>query len=85
MGFFEKMKSSKRETTTKDSLKERFKEEQTKEIQELPSTRTVILKYGSSCGCGGNSMVDIMREVPYDSNLRDGDRIYELKKGDVEL
>lgn len=48
-------------------------------IQEIktpskPQTRKVKLIMMSSCGCGSLG-VDIEREVPYDSDMKDGDTI----------
>lgn len=85
MGFLDKMKESKRtERKQEDSLKERFKKEQEKKVVQ-PKTRTVRLRYQSSCGCGGGGYSDIIREVPFDSPLRDGDQIHSLITGDREV
>ncbi len=43
-------------------------------IPSKPQTRKVKLVLMSSCGCG-SLPVDIEREVPYDSEMQDGDGI----------
>lgn len=43
-------------------------------IPSKPQTRKVRLVMTASCGCGALP-VDIEREVPYDSDLKDGDGI----------
>ena len=43
-------------------------------IPSKPQTRKVRLVMMASCGCGALP-VDIEREVPYDSDLKDGDGI----------
>jgi hypothetical protein len=42
----------------------------------MPKTRKVRLVVYSGCGCGGSDF-EILREVPEDSDLQDGDRISE--------
>jgi len=51
------------------------------EIEKQPATRVVRLVYKSCCGCGCSD-IDITREVPYDSPLKNGDRIKKLEKND---
>ena len=63
------------------SLKDRFTKER-EQVVVQPETRTVKLRYYSSCGCGGGGYTDILREVPFNSPLKDGDKISELKRGD---
>ena len=46
-----------------------------------PETRRVRLVYKSCCGCGCSD-TNVYRTVPYDSNLKDGDRIKALEPGD---
>ena len=66
------------------SLKDRFTKER-EQVVVQPETRTVKLRYYSSCGCGGGGYMDILREVPFNSPLKDGDKISELKRGDKEI
>jgi hypothetical protein len=65
--------------TSKAHLKEQF--EAVKEKQITPLTRVVTLLYKSCCGCGC-STEEIVRTVPYDSDLKDGDRIKSMERGD---
>lgn len=58
--------------------------EELEAIQEQPVTRMVRLKYKSCCGCGCD-YVDLEREVPFDSDLEDGDIVYEVKDDDIWL
>lgn len=53
-------------------------------IQSTPATKMVKLITQSCCGCGCSD-IWIQREVPYDSNLKNGDRVDCLKKGDKTL
>lgn len=64
-----------------DKIREDFDKLKSKVV--TPSTRTVRLTLKSNCGCGDWD-VDIAREVPYDSPLKDGDSISEEEqmKGD---
>lgn len=73
-----KKKVDKKQNT---SLRDRFTTEKEQAVIQ-PETRTVKLRYYSSCGCGGGGYTDIMREVPFNSPLKDGDKISELKRGD---
>lgn len=57
-------------------LKDEFKK-----LKETPTTRPVILIYKSCCGCGCDDM-KVKRTVPYDSPLKDGDRIEKVERGD---
>lgn len=54
----------------------RFKDEQSRKVD-----RVVTLKYKSCCGCGC-TYSDITRIVPFDSPLKDGDKVSNLEKGD---
>lgn len=54
------------------------------ELTKNPVYRKVKLAYVSSCGCGSYTTW-VMRTVPYDSPLRDGDYIRRLENGDVEV
>ena len=73
-----KKKVDKKQNT---SLRDRFTTEKEQAVIQ-PETRTVKLRYYSSCGCGGGGYTDIAREVPFNSPLKDGDKISELKRGD---
>ena len=64
----------------KNPLKQKF-DEVTADVIELPATRVVKLVFSSCCGCGCSD-VEIKREVPFDSKLKDGDRITKLEKKD---
>lgn len=61
-----------------DELKKEFEQEKN---SKTITTRTVKLQYNSCCGCGC-SFIDVEREVPYDSELQDGDIIKELLPDD---
>jgi hypothetical protein len=65
-------KESVAEKTTSNNadLKKRFEEVQAEPVQQL--TRLVTLKYKQCCGCGC-SYDDIIREVPHNSPLKNGD------------
>lgn len=63
----------------KSSIKERFEQ-----ISSQPVTREVKLRYKSCCGCGCSD-VEVMRTVPFDSPLQNGDRIDELGPNDEML
>lgn len=54
------------------------------EISKTPATRMVRLVTKSCCGCGCTD-INIIREVPYDSPLQDGDYTKDLRKGDREV
>lgn len=58
--------------------------EELEAIQEQPVTRMVRLKYKSCCGCGCD-YVDLEREVPFDSELEDGDIVDEVEDNDIWL
>jgi hypothetical protein len=47
-----------------------------------PGPRKVNLIYSSCCGCGCSSD-NIIRKVPFDSDLQDGDVVYDFIDGDV--
>ena len=80
----ERLSKQKANKKQDNSLKDRFTKER-EQVVAQPQTRTVRLRYYSSCGCGGGGYTDIMREVPFDSYLKDGDRVTELKRGDREI
>jgi hypothetical protein len=61
-----------------DKLKGDFEE-----VKKQPTHRIVRLVYKNCCGCGCLD-VDVKRIVPYDSELKNGDRITKLEKGDTE-
>ena len=50
-------------------------------IKEVAKTRKVKLVYKSCCGCGCD-YVDIIRVVPMDSPLKDGDVAKKMLKTD---
>lgn len=62
-----------------DALKKEFEQEKQR---SLPTTRIVNLKLKLSCGCG-SGYGDIQREVPYDSELQDGDIVENLGENDT--
>ena len=80
----ERLSKKKTEKKRESSLRDRFTTEREQAVIQ-PETRTVKLRYYSSCGCGGGGYTDIMREVPFDSSLRDGDKVTELKRGDRQI
>lgn len=55
--------------------------EKLEEIRDTPLTRKVMLRLKACCGCGC-SEEKIIREVPYDSSLKDGDIVNQLHKSD---
>lgn len=76
------LKQKKDEKNTKDKLEaERAK---LNAINKKAATRKVTLRYKDGCGCG-SYWYDIERIVPMDSNLKDGDRVYETFDSDVWL
>ena len=77
----ERLSKKKTEKKQESSLRDRFTTEREQAVIQ-PETRTVKLRYYYSCGCGGGGYTDIMREVPFDSSLKDGDKVTELKRGD---
>ena len=80
----ERLSKKKTEKKRESSLRDRFTTEREQAVIQ-PETRTVKLRYYSSCGCGGGGYTDIMREVPFDSSLKDGDNVTELKRGDRQI
>jgi len=70
----EKANSSVHEVSSK--LKEKVEQ-----LASQPVTREVTLSYKSCCGCGCD-WIDIIRTVPFDSPLQDGDRVKEMLPGD---
>ena len=80
----ERLSKKKTEKKRESSLRDRFTTEREQAVIQ-PETRTVKLRYYSSCGCGGGDYTVIAREVPFNSPLKDGDRIDELKRGDKEI
>ena len=80
----ERLSKQKADKKQDNSLKNRFTKEK-EQVVAQPQTRTVRLRYYSSCGCGGGDYTDIVREVPFDSSLRDGDRVTKLKRGDRQI
>jgi hypothetical protein len=65
-----KESAAEKTTSNNTDLKKRFEQVQAEPVQEL--TRLVKLKYKQCCGCGC-SYTDIIREVPNDSPLKNGD------------
>jgi hypothetical protein len=63
-----------------DKLKEQYNEVKAKEIKK-PPTKVVKLKYKACCGCGCSDET-ILREVPYDSELKNGDRVDTMLRDD---
>jgi hypothetical protein len=53
-------------------------------ISSQPATRDVKLLYSSCCGCGCSD-VEVLRTVPYDSPINDGDRINKIRDTDQIL
>ena len=68
--------------SVEDQLKEKFQSIKSAETQ--PATRVVKLRYKSCCGCGC-STIEFERKVPFDSNLKDGDKADSMVKGDKQL
>lgn len=84
MNLLKKKQKSTEQEVVKDDLKERFLKEQENVIIK-PETRKVTLKYRSVCGCGSTEIVEIEREVPFDSDLESGDFIDFLEKNDKSV
>lgn len=81
------MKQATKKTTSTDktvgvvsALKKEFEE-----VQATPLTRNVILITESCCGCGCHD-IKIQRTVPYNSPLKDGDKMKGgFQKGDKQV
>jgi hypothetical protein len=61
-------------TTTKVDLSEVQKKVQAAEDIQVPTERIAHVKYRSCCGCGC-TWHSIKLQVPYDSAIKDGDRL----------
>lgn len=70
----EKVNSSVHEVSS--NLKEKVEQ-----LVYNPPTRDISLSYKSCCGCGCD-YIDIIRTVPFDSELEDGDIVDEMISGD---
>jgi len=68
--------------SVESTLKDRFQSIKNAETQ--PETRVVKVYYKSCCGCGC-STVNLERTVPYDSELRNGDRVDRIELNDRRL
>ena len=75
------MEQKRKEVSVKKE-KEIDKSELKSALENKVRTRTVRLRYRSGCGCGGG-YDKVLREVPYDSKLKNGDIIHDLEDGDV--
>lgn len=73
----------KERSSSSATLKEAFEKEKA-DIVERPKTRMVKLKYESCCGCGCDT-VRLKREVPYDSDLQNGDMADDIEEDDILL
>lgn len=67
-------------TSTRNVVSSQLKEK-VESLVSQPVTREVTLSYKSCCGCGCN-WIDIIRTVPFDSPLINGDRVNEIMPGD---
>lgn len=74
-------KATQTTASNNEELLQKLEKLNTVEVKETKKTRIVYLKYKSCCGCGCNDM-NVRRTVPFDSPLKDGDRIKEIQKGD---
>lgn len=75
------MEQKRKEVSVKKE-KEIDKSELKSALENKVRTRTVRLRFSSGCGCGGG-YDEVLREVPYDSKLKNGDIIHDLEDGDV--
>ncbi len=71
-----KKKKLEQESPSLSNLKKQFEE-----ILATPSTRIVRLIARSCCGCGCND-INIEREVPFDSDLKNGDYVKKVERTD---
>ena len=74
---FEEVKQAGNVSTS--NFKEKFEA-----IASTPATRQVKLWAKSCCGCGCSD-VEIMRTVPYDSPLQNGDHVKSFEDSDEVL
>ena len=62
-----------------ESLKDKFAQEREKVIDTEVSKEDRLVKLVVSmdqiCGCGGKDDVNVIRTVPWDSELKDGDKV----------
>lgn len=79
MGIFKRKKEDLQSTKGED-LKASFTA--VKEVEQ--TTRKVYLKYSSCCGCGCHN-IDIVRWVPAESALQNGDFVDELEDDDEQI
>jgi hypothetical protein len=70
------VKATSVEVESTSSIKAKFES-----ISSKPVTRNVKLLYSSCCGCGCSD-IEILRTVPYESPLSDGDRAAQLLDSD---
>lgn len=70
----------KEEEQKKDSLSK--VREQFNKIKDQATHRVVTLITDSCCGCGCYD-IEIKRTVPFDSPLKDGDRVTHMEDGDT--
>jgi len=74
------MKYLKTSTSLNDLSTQNFSA-RVEELISKPTTRKVNLVYKSCCGCGCHN-INLTREVPFDSELKDGDYINEILETD---
>jgi hypothetical protein len=70
-----------------DEAKEKFEQLSAQKVEQ-PTTRKVklVMVATQGCGCGGEgSEIDIEREVPYNSPLKEGDKVYGITVHDTIL
>lgn len=67
------------ETTSVNNFREKFEA-----LSANPATRVVNLIASSCCGCGCSD-IEIRRIVPFNSTLKDGDRVKEIERSDEIL
>lgn len=63
-----------------DTLRSEFDRLKADQVQH-PATRRVRLRYRSCCGCGCD-WISLYREVPWDSDLKDGDKTEQFLSTD---
>lgn len=73
-------KREEKKGTSLEDLRSNFEKEKAKTVNK-PKDRKVTLIYKSCCGCGCSD-VRLERVVPYDSPLKNGDRVKTYENSD---
>lgn len=74
-----KEQGSNQEESALDKLKSKFTQEKSQvidtEVSKEDRQVRLIVSMDQFCGCGGKDDVEVMRTVPWDSPLNDGDSV----------